>query len=169
MEMEVLVDAETGAVLSSEMDDDEAGESDEGEDNGEDDDGIAAAQVPQVVTAALREAHPAATDVEWDREDDGYEASFSENGSDHSVEFSASGAVQATETEMAVADLPAAVRQTLARDYAGRTVTEAARVVGADGAVTYEAELDGTTDVLFDASGAVVGTEDDGDDDGDED
>ena len=138
------------------------------DDDGEDD-GIAAASVPQAVTAALRTAHPGATDTRWEREDDGYEASFSEGGSDVSVEFAAGGAVQETETEIAVADLPAAVRQTLARDYAGRAVTEAARIVAASGAVTYEAELDGSTDGLFAASGAVVGTEDDGDDDGDED
>ena len=172
MEMEVMVDADTGAVLSSEMDDEEAdddaeNESDEMDGDGEDD-GIAAASVPQAVTASLRAAHPSAADIEWEREDDGYEASFSEGGADVSVVFASDGAVQETETEIAVADLPAAVRQALARDYAGRTVTEAARIVAADGAVTYEAELDGATDVLFDASGAVVGTEDDGDDDGDE-
>lgn len=172
MEMEVMVDADTGAVLSSEMDDEEAdadaeNESDEMDGDGEDD-GIAAASVPQAVTAALRAAHPSAADVEWEREDDGYEASFFEGGADVSVVFASDGAVQETEAEIAVADLPAAVRQALARDYAGRTVTEAARIVAADGAVTYEAELDGATDVLFDASGAVVGTEDDGDDDGDE-
>ena len=181
-EMDVLVDAETGAVLSSEVEDDEAGESDDDEagemedddetgdmeddEDGEEDedDGMAAARVPGAVSTALRSAHPAATDVEWTREDDGYEASFAESGSDVSVVFSASGAVQETETEIAVADLPAAVRRTLDRDYAGRTVSEAARIVAADGAVTYEAELTQggrTVDVVFDASGAVVSTEED--------
>ena len=106
-EMDVLVDAETGAVLSTEMEDNEAGapddedgagESDDDEsgeveeDGEEDDDGMAAASVPQAVTAALRATHPRASDVEWSREDGDYEASFSEDGSDVSVAFASGGA-----------------------------------------------------------------------------
>lgn len=161
-EMDVMVDAETGDVLASEADDDEAdddGEMEDESDERDDDEEVAAVAVPRAVTDALRAAHPGATDVEWELEDDGFEAEFSEGGSDISVVFASSGTVEQTETEIAVADLPSAVRQTLGREYAGRTVTEAARIVAASGAVTYEAELDGGTDVLFDASGRVVATE----------
>ena len=119
---------------------------------------------PEVVAEAFAAAYPAASGVTWDEEDGAYEASFDERGTETSVVYAADGTLQDTESEIAVADLPAAVRATLDRDYAGQEVTEAARITASGGAVTYEAEVtrDGRSeDVIFDEAGTVVSAEQD--------
>ncbi len=102
---------------------------------------------------------PRATALAWSREDTGdYEASFTEGGEQMSVVYAADGTPGAVETEMAVADLPAAVTAALARDYAGKTVNEAARIVSG-GQTTYEAEItEGGTarDLVFNADGTLA-------------
>lgn len=156
-EMDVLVDAETGAVLSAETDDDDGDGDDEA---GE----MAAADVPAAVAEALRRTHPGAADVEWDREDAGYEASFDDGADEVSVVFAADGAVVETETEIHRDVVPVPVQDALARAYPGARVTEFARIVSADGTTTYEVEIateTGAADVLFDASGRVVRAEHD--------
>lgn len=115
---------------------------------------------PEAVAQTFQSEHPTATDVAWTMEEGGYEASFTEGGTAQSVVYAASGAAGAVETEIAVADLPEAVTAALARDYAGQTVSEAARIVE-DGQTTYEAEItaDGTTtDLIFREDGTLVET-----------
>lgn len=118
---------------------------------------------PAAVSEAFQAEHPEATDVEWTQEEGGYEASFMEDGEEMSVVYMADGTAGAVETEIAVADLPAAVTEALARDHADARVTEAARIVEGDD-VTYEAEImrDGRSqDLLFREDGTLVGTETD--------
>lgn len=128
------------------------------------DDRVAAADVPAAVAEALRRTHASATDVRWNLEDGGFEASFTEDMTAVSVVLSADGAVRETETELHVDAVPVAVQNALARGYAGFPIGEFSRVVTAGGRTTYEIEVrrDGrTTDVVFDASGAVVSAEQD--------
>ena len=115
---------------------------------------------PAAVEQAFQSEHPTATGVAWTMEEGGYEASFTENGTAESVVYAASGAAGAVETEIAVADLPAAVTAALARDYAGQTVTEAARIVS-NGETTYEAEVTvngNRQDLIFREDGTLVET-----------
>jgi hypothetical protein len=115
---------------------------------------------PTAVADAFRAAHGDAAGVEWTMEEGGYEASFTEGGNDMSIVYAADGTPGAVETEIAVADLPAAVTTALARDHAGHPVTEAARIV-TDGQTTYEAEvsMDGTTkDLIYREDGTLVET-----------
>ncbi|MCC3160159.1 PepSY-like domain-containing protein [Hymenobacter sp. 15J16-1T3B] len=124
---------------------------------------LTAKQVPAAVTAAFHKAHPAAKQVKWEKEDGNYEAEFKQGAEELSVVMTADGKLLETETEIRVAQLPAAVRGKLTSAYAGYQVTEAAKIVtAATGATTYEAELrkpGKKMDVIFDASGGVVKTE----------
>ena len=69
------------------------------------------------------------------------------------------GELVETESDMSPAKLPAAVRATLARDYKAYKVTEAAVLVLASGATTYEAEVSQGGkhhDVVFYADGSLA-------------
>lgn len=120
-------------------------------------------QVPAAVAATLKKTHPTAKLVKWEKEAGNYEAGFKQGAAELSVVITAAGQLLETETEIRVAQLPAAVRGKLASTYAGYQVTEAAQIVtAATGATTYEAELrkpGKKMDVIFDANGTVVKTE----------
>lgn len=135
--------------------DDEAREGDEAGDAARD----AAVVPPAAAVAAFQSGHAGATGLAWSRESDGgYEASFAERGQRMSVIYAADGTPGEVETEIAVSDLPPAITAALARDHAGKTVTEAARIVSG-GQTTYEAEItegDRTRDLVFTADGAPV-------------
>jgi len=118
---------------------------------------------PDAVVQAFEAAYPSATEVAWSMEEGGYEASFTDGAVERSVVYAADGTAGAVETEIAVTDLPEAVATTLARDYPGQAVTEAAEIVDGDH-TTYEAEVsaDGATrDLIFEADGTLVQTETD--------
>ena len=119
------------------------------------------AVVPPAAAAAFQSGHAGATDLSWSQESDGgYEASFTEGGEQMSVIYAADGTPGEVETEIAVSALPAAVTAALARDYAGKTVSEAARIVSG-GKTTYEAEIteDGQPhDLVFQEDGTLVET-----------
>ncbi|OWP61560.1 hypothetical protein CDA63_18770 [Hymenobacter amundsenii] len=116
---------------------------------------LKAAQVPAAVVAGFNRQFPQAREVKWEKEDEQYEAGFEQGKQELSVLLDASGQLVETETGIKVEQLPAAVRATLARQYKGIKIKEAAKIVAAGtGAVTYEAEIaqsGKTVDVLFDA------------------
>ena len=95
----------------------------------------------------------------WEKEGDKYEAGFKQNGVTMSALITPAGELVETESDMSPAKLPAAVRATLARDYKAYKVTEAAVLVSASGATTYEAEVSQggkRHDVVFNADGSLV-------------
>ena len=107
---------------------------------------------PTAVVTAFNQKFPDMKDVDWGLEKNGqWEAEFDQNGVDMSADFSAEGTWLETETEIKVADLPAAVKTALN----GKKVKEAARIQRADGSTVYEAEVR-HKDLLFDASGKMV-------------
>ncbi|SDX38682.1 PepSY-like domain-containing protein [Hymenobacter psychrophilus] len=118
------------------------------------------AQVPAAVVAGFTQKFLQAKDVKWEKENDHYEAGFKQGKAEMSALLLANGALVETETEISVAQLPAEIRATLARQYKGVTIKEAAKIVAAGtGAVTYEAEIaqgGKTRDVLFNADGQEV-------------
>lgn len=104
---------------------------------------------PQAVVATFNQKFPGATDVDWDKEKNGeWEAGFKLNGTEMSANFSDAGQWLETETEIAVSELPQAVRTALQ----GKRIKEAARIQKADGSTVYEAEVR-RKDLLFDAGG----------------
>ncbi|GAA4503506.1 hypothetical protein GCM10023172_28490 [Hymenobacter ginsengisoli] len=120
---------------------------------------VAPAQVPAAAKATLYAKFPAVKAVTWEKEGPNLEAGFKLNGKTMSVVITPGGALQETETDMPPAQLPAAVRATLARNYKAYKVAEASTIVKADGTTVYEAEVAKSgkkQDVLFTADGRVV-------------
>ncbi len=107
---------------------------------------------PQAVVAAFNQKFPNVKVEKWEKEKNGeWEAELEQNGTDMSANFSATGQWLETETEIKVAELPAAVKTALK----GKKVKEASRIQKSDGSTMYEAEVH-HKDLLFDASGKQV-------------
>ena len=121
---------------------------------------LAAAQVPAAATATFQKTFPTVKTVKWEKEGADYEAGFDMGKAEMSVVITAAGVLKETETEMAVAQLPASVQKTLATSYKAYRITEAAKIVtAATGTTTYEAEISRAgkhRDVLFNADGTEV-------------
>ena len=109
-------------------------------------------KIPANVKKAFISAHPNAEHTKWDKEKDGYEASFTAGGKQMSVEYDKAGKLVATETSIAFEALPEPVRTYLDTHHKGEKVKESALIVAADGTKTYETEVKGK-DLLFDAEG----------------
>ena len=119
---------------------------------------IDANKVPKAVTDAFAKAYPGVKGVKWDKEKELFEASFDNNKQDMSVLFDANGTVKEVETEIEQKDLPASVKNSLAKEYADYKVKEAAKI-SADGVTTYEAEVTQgkkSFDFIFDANGKLL-------------
>lgn len=119
-------------------------------------------EVPPAVSDAFATAYPQAVIEEYTEEvEDGqmsYEIAFSENGTDFEVKYSESGELLGMEHSMAVADLPAAVRQAVAEFYARFSIVKAERIVEG-GDTIYEVEVLNTDDnVLYEHQFAPDGT-----------
>jgi hypothetical protein len=120
---------------------------------------LPAAQVPAAAKATFQAKFPASKAVKWEKEDGAFEASFQLNGKAMSAVITPAGELRETETSLPPAQLPAAVRATLARAYNTYRVAEAATIVRADGTTVYEAEVTKggkIQDVLFSADGRVI-------------
>ena len=110
----------------------------------------------------LKEKYPAANSVKWEKETDGgWEAEFTINGNETSVEFDSKGTWKQTETEIETSDLPEAVLDAIKTKYAEYSVEEAEMVETADGEVVYEVDFKkGKTEMelLFASDGSVIKT-----------
>ena len=121
---------------------------------------VAAAQVPAAATATFHKNFPTVKTVTWEKEGADYEAGFAMGKAEMSAVITAAGVLKETETEIAVAQLPAPVQKALATTYKGAKISEAAKIVtAATGATAYEAEISQGgkhRDVLFSADGTEV-------------
>ena len=117
------------------------------------------AQVSAAARATFKAKFPLVKTNTWEKEGDKYEAGFKQNSITMSALITSAGELVETESDLSPAKLPAAVRATLARDYKACKVTEAAVLVSASGATTYEAEVSQGGkhhDVVFNADGSLV-------------
>lgn len=108
-------------------------------------------KVPAVVKEALKKVHPSAT-AKWEWEDKAYEANFKEDGREMSCIITKDGTITETETEMKLSELPKATQDYVAKNYRGKKIAETAKIVAADGTVTYEA-VTGGKELIFAANG----------------
>jgi hypothetical protein len=108
--------------------------------------------VPQKVTDAFTQKYSAATNVKWEKEKAYYEASFNYQSQKMSALYNSSGDQMETETAISIETLSPAIRKYASSK--GR-ITEAARIIKADGTVLYEAEVN-HTDLLFDDNGHFI-------------
>lgn len=111
--------------------------------------------VPAVITAKFKTLYSNIEDVKWSKEDANYEAEFDLNKVETSVVFDASGNALETESEIAVTDLPAIVKDYVKMHYNDAKIKEAAKMVDSKGVTTYEAEVN-DADVIFDAQDNFV-------------
>jgi len=115
---------------------------------------VATAQVPAAAKAAFSKAHTVATET-WEREGANYEVNFKESGKSMSCVIDKNGTILETETDIAVKDLPQAVRNYVAQHYKGVVIKEAAHIQKNDGTKWYEAEVNGR-DLLFNEAGVFT-------------
>ena len=115
---------------------------------------IKASAVPAAVKNKFAALYPNVKSEKWEKEGANYEAEFDQNKSEISVLFDADGNLIETETEIAVSELPQATKDYCAKNFPGKKIHEASKIVSANGTVTYEAEVD--ADYIFDASGNFI-------------
>jgi Putative beta-lactamase-inhibitor-like, PepSY-like len=85
------------------------------------------AAVPPAVATAFAKKFPEATDVKWQKEANGsYEAHFSINNKDISATFSKNGNWLETETDIDIAEVPAAVMTAFRKKTTKKRIPKAA-------------------------------------------
>lgn len=112
-------------------------------------------ETPAAVKASIARLYPTVKNVKFDKENGDYEAGFKHNGKSMSVVLDAKGTVKETETEIAISELPVAVRDYVAKQMPGKKIKEAAEIVDANGTKKYEAEVGGK-DLMFDTAGKLI-------------
>lgn len=112
-------------------------------------------EVPVAVRNSFQKQYPKATEVQWDRENGNYEASFDLSKVDNSVLLDATGKVLETEVEIEISQLPAGIIDYVKAHYKNMTVKEAAKIADATGVITYEVEIKGM-DLIFDRAGKFL-------------
>lgn len=113
-------------------------------------------KIPKAVKDSFSKLYPKVTDVKWDKENQGYEASFKLNGKDMSVILDKDGKVMETETAIEISQLPKGVEKYVMDNYKGFKITGSAKIVTSKGEITFEAEISKDKvkkDLLFDANG----------------
>ena len=111
--------------------------------------------VPAVVKTKFASLHPDIKKPKWEKEGANFEAEFEQNEVEMSLLFDASGNVLETETEIKVSELPKGVTDYCSKNFAGKKIKEASKIVDSKGTVTYEAEIGGA-DQIFDANGNFI-------------
>lgn len=89
---------------------------------------ISSDEVPETIQEQFKSKFPAAKNVIWESEANGYEGSFKENGKETAVLFSEEGKWMMTETEIAVSEAPANVSSAVYSDFNGYKIAEANKV-----------------------------------------
>ena len=74
------------------------------------------------------------------------------------VQYSTDGMLVLTETEIEISALPKTVTDYFNQNKPGKKLSDPEKIVTADGAITFEVEVD-NTDYLFDSAGNYTGME----------
>lgn len=114
---------------------------------------------PKEVRSAFTKKFPDAKKAEWEMESESeWEAEFKLNGKEYSANFTTDGTWKETEYEIKKSEIPATVKNTLDKEFAGYDIEESEISETADGKV-YEFELEkGETvmEVAISTEGKVV-------------
>ena len=126
------------------------------------------AEVPAAVKEAFAKNYPGLK-AEWEKEDGNYEAEFEgkkasinmESGKktktdvEGSMLISPDGKVLETEEEIANNALPKGVSEYVAKNFAGKKISESFKITDASNTVSYEIEI-GKDEYLFDSNGGFL-------------
>jgi hypothetical protein len=125
-------------------------------------------QVPELVLQKFNSLFPTINNVDWDMEDQNYEATFQHSDGRKSVVFSPNGEVLSSETEINVNSLPEAMTAYIAENLKDKKIEDAEMVITASGGITYEIEIE-DKDYIFDGAGKFINIEEEnGEDEGDD-
>lgn len=113
--------------------------------------------VPDSVKATFSKKFPNQKNVKWEKEKENYEASFSIDHSQHAAVIDSKGSLIETEEEISLKELPADAIAYIQKNYSGKKIKEAARIIDAQGIVTFEAEV-ASKDLIFDKTGLYIKT-----------
>ncbi len=115
-------------------------------------------QVPSAVKQGFETAYPNSKSVKWDKENDGWEASFTQNKMEMSVVIDNNGAITEVESEIAENQLPAVVKNSFNKEFKDYKIKEIAKIV-ASATTTYEIETSkgkGKFEFIFDSNGKLL-------------
>jgi hypothetical protein len=120
-------------------------------------------KIPAAAKTGFAAKFPTAQKVKWSIEKPGeFEVEYVLNSVESSSLFDAKGNLLETEAELKETELPASVRATLAKDFAGYKLDEIEKATDAKGTVSYEMEAvkgKEKLEISFDASGKLLGKE----------
>ena len=118
------------------------------------------ANVPAAVLQGFKAKFPTVQKGRWEKENaTEFEVNFKQNGQSYSALFSPEGKWLETEQEIKAANLPEAVRTSMAKDFNGYKAEEIEKVETADKGLMYEMELEKgkeTLEVQFSPEGSVL-------------
>ena len=117
-------------------------------------------EAPAAAKTAFAAKYPTAQKVKWSVEKPGeFEVEFTLNKVESSALFDASGKFLESEAEVKEADLPQAVKATIAKDFAGYKLDEITKATDAKGLVAFEMEVVKGKEKLaveFDSNGKLL-------------
>jgi hypothetical protein len=116
---------------------------------------ITLSKVPLAVRLNAQKAHPNISKISWELEDKNYEAGFKEDGKETSEIYNSKGVLLEKEVAIAIADLPAKVKDYVSAHYKKHSIREASKITKNDGEVNYEAFVNGK-DLIFDSKGGFI-------------
>ena len=108
--------------------------------------------VPEVVTSAFYQTHPALKDVDWMKDGLNYQASYDLNKMDMSATYSVTGMLIKSEMEIVTAALPPPVMEYVKKNYQEDELKKASKLTNIDGIITYTAEVKDMS-LTFDSTG----------------
>lgn len=118
---------------------------------------------PAAAKTAFAAKYPAAKKVKWSIQKPGeFEVEFTLNNVESSALYDATGKLLETEGEVNEAELPQAVKSTIAKEFAGYKLDEIEKSVDAKGVTTYEMEaVKGKSkfEISFDMNGKLLSKE----------
>ncbi len=117
-------------------------------------------EVPAAVKSAFTKLFPAAKEVKWSKESTNeFEAEFKMNKTEKSSNFDQTGKWLGSETEIKQTELPKAVQEAIAKEFAGYKIEETEKAETPDQGTFYEMELEkgkSTIEVQIAADGKVL-------------
>jgi hypothetical protein len=116
---------------------------------------LAENNVPDLVKSSFKKQFPNVKKVVWEKEKANFEAEFELNETEQSAVFDEKGSLIETEVEIEINQLPATINTYMQKNYVGQKIKEAAKIIDANGKVSYEAEIKGM-DLIFDERGSFT-------------
>ena len=121
---------------------------------------ISTDKVPSSVLKAFQSKFPGAADPTWELEHEkDYEVNFKINSARHSAVFDSKGNWLESESKIKVSELPAAVKESIIKQFPGFKVEEAENYEDAEHGSCYEVEIEKgkeTFDILIKANGEII-------------